>query len=67
MPTNKFPSPGISHLIDEDSQIVKVPLDYMDTGARKSALPKNVKNQMTLSHVGKEQGPARIESDVKSR
>jgi len=59
--------PGDKHFIEEDSMFVKVLLVFMDVGARKGALPKSIKNQMTLTHVGREQGPARIESDVKSR
>lgn len=68
MSTNKFPSPSINRLIDEDPMIVKVPIiDPMEAMSRSSALPKNIRNSMTINHVGKDQGPGRIESDVKGR
>ena len=40
--------------------IVKVDLDTGETaGRRKSSMPKNVKNSMTIAHVGKDQGQGR--------
>lgn len=48
----KFPGPSINRLIDEDPMIVKVPMEKMDWGARKSAQPKDTKNSMTIRHVG---------------
>lgn len=52
MATPAFPGPKLDKIIDTDPQIVKVPMDYMEFGARQSALPKNTKNSMTLKHVG---------------
>jgi len=59
MATNKFPGPSINHLIDEDPSVVKVPLDVAEIGARMSIFPKDIKNNMTIVHTGKEQGPGR--------
>lgn len=39
MAEKSFPGPSINRLIDNDPQIVKVPLDYMGWGSRPSALP----------------------------
>jgi hypothetical protein len=59
MASNRFPGPSINHLIDEDPSIVKVPLDKIEIGARLSVMPKNIKNNMTIVHTGKEMGPGR--------
>jgi hypothetical protein len=47
-----FPGPNINRIIDTDPQIVKVPMDKEDWGARMSGQPKNVSNSMTIRHVG---------------
>lgn len=52
MANPNFPGPSINRLIDSSPKIVKVPMESMDWGARKSAQPKDVKNSMTLRHVG---------------
>jgi len=52
MAAKNFPGPNINRIIDQDPQIVKVPMDYEGWGARASALPKNVGNEMTIKHVG---------------
>jgi len=51
MANKNFPGPYLNRLIEEDPQIVRVPLDKMGFGARKSAQPKNISNSMTLKHV----------------
>lgn len=40
MASKNFPGPGYNSLIENDPQIVKVPMDEMGWGARNSALPK---------------------------
>jgi hypothetical protein len=45
----------MNRVIDTDPQIVKVPMDHAEFGARKSAQPKNLQNEMALQHV-KNQG-----------
>lgn len=47
-----FPGPTVNRLIDQDPQIVKVPMDHMGWGSRASAMPKDIKNSMTINHVG---------------
>jgi hypothetical protein len=64
MATNKFPGPSINTLIDEDPSIVKVPLDHAEFGARKSLTPKDIRNNMTIVHTGKEQGPGRNPANI---
>lgn len=40
MPSKNFPGPSYNKLIETDSQIVKVDLDIVEWGARKSIFPK---------------------------
>ncbi len=40
MANKNFPGPSINRLIDSDPQIVKVPMDEMGWGSRKSALAR---------------------------
>jgi hypothetical protein len=40
MASKNFPGPNINRLIDTDPQIVKVPMDYFQWGARASNMPK---------------------------
>ena len=47
----KFPWPYINKIVEEDPQIIKVPMDYVEWGGRKSAQPENIKNNMSLEHV----------------
>ncbi|MDE2103312.1 MAG: hypothetical protein KGL39_39090 [Patescibacteria group bacterium] len=44
-------NPPLNRLIDEDPQIIRVPLRKMDWSARASAQP-NINNSMTVRHVG---------------
>ena len=64
MANKNFPGPNINRLIEKDPQIVKIPLDNMDFGSRKSifvelkgdatgsepAAPSAP--EMTIKHVG---------------
>jgi len=52
MPNPNFPGPSINKLMDSSPKIVRVDQANAEWGARKSSMPKNVKNSMTLSHVG---------------
>ena len=49
----KFPGPNYNQIIDtnRDKQIVQVPLDVQDYGARNVTINQNVKNSMTIEHV----------------
>ncbi len=47
----KFPWPSLNRIVEEDPQIIKVPMEYSEWGARKSAQPKDIKNNMSLEHV----------------
>lgn len=53
MPSNKFPSPSYTKIIEPntDSQIVTVPLERVEWGGRKVSQVKDIKNSMTLEHV----------------
>jgi len=42
-PTSKIPQ--------NDSRVVRVPFEKEDLGARKSFLPKNIKNNQSIQHV----------------
>jgi hypothetical protein len=46
----KFPWPSLNKIVENDPQIVKVPMDTAEWGARMSAQPKDIKNSMTLEH-----------------
>lgn len=52
MAAKNFPGPNINRLIENDPQIVKVPMDHMGWGSRASGMPKDVSNSMTIKHVG---------------
>ena len=54
MASKNFPGPNINRLIEEDPQIVKIPMPKMDWGARMSGQPKDVSNSMTIKHVPNE-------------
>lgn len=47
-----FPGPGNARPIDNDAQIIKVPQDNTDWGGSKRSQPKDIRNKMTISHVG---------------
>jgi len=51
MADKSFPAPKYNQLIERDPQIVKVDLDVVEFSARKSAMPSNIKNSMTIKHV----------------
>lgn len=52
MAENKFPNtPKYNQLIERDPQIVKIELDNMGWGARKTGLPGSIKNSNTIKHV----------------
>lgn len=52
MADKNFPGPNYNRLIENDPQIVKVEMDQMGWGSRKSGQPKDIKNSMTIEHVG---------------
>lgn len=52
----KFPGPNINRLIENDPQIIKVPMASTDWGGSKRSQPANVKNNMTIKHVGDKKG-----------
>lgn len=56
MASRKFPSPTYTKIIEPntDSQMVSVPLEEMGFGARKKSQEKDIKNNMTIRHVGNE-------------
>lgn len=52
-PNASFPGPNINRLIDNSPKIVRVPMETVDWGARKSAQPKDARSDiMGLQHVG---------------
>lgn len=46
-----FPRPKMNNVIDSDPQIIKVDLDYTEFSSRPSAMPKSIKNSMSIKHV----------------
>lgn len=56
MANKNFPGPNINRIIEQDPQIVKVPMDHMGWGSRASGMPKSIANNMTIKHVGNEGG-----------
>ena len=53
MASSKFPGPNYNQIIDtnRDKQIVQVPIDNVDFGARAVSTKTNVKNMMALEHA----------------
>lgn len=55
MPSAKFPAPKYNSMIESDPQIVKIDIDKMDWGARKSMMNKVNRDQTedfgSLEHV----------------
>ncbi len=49
---SNFPGPNVNRLIEKDPQIKKVAMETTEWGARRSGLPKDTKNDMTIVHVG---------------
>jgi len=56
MAEKNFPGPSYNRLIENDPQIVKVPMDHMEWASRASGMPSDIKNGMTIRHVGNETG-----------
>jgi hypothetical protein len=56
MANEKFPGPSINRLLDSSPKIVRVDQSNAEWGSRKSAMPKNVRNDMTIEHTGKKGG-----------
>lgn len=56
MPNTNFPGPKYNDVIANDPQIIAVPLQNMDFGARKSGMPGSVKNDLKVDHVGGSKG-----------
>lgn len=55
MATNSnFPGPKYNSVPERDRQIVSVPLENQDWGARASQTKGSVKNQQTIQHVKSE-------------
>lgn len=52
MSTPRFPGPSINRLVENDPQIVKVPMAQTGWGGSKQSQPKDIKNKMTIRHVG---------------
>lgn len=46
-----FPQPYINAPTENQALIKRVKLDNAETGSRPSAMPKNVSNDMTLTHI----------------
>jgi hypothetical protein len=49
----KFPGPNYNQIIDtnRDKQIVQVPIDNVDFGARAVTTNQNIKNSMNIEHI----------------
>lgn len=54
MADKNFPGPSYNRLIENDPQIVKVAMDHMEWASRASAMPGDIKNGMTIKHIGNE-------------
>lgn len=50
--TGKFPGPYINDVKAADPIMKRVDPDNLDIGARNSGMPKSVKSEATISHVG---------------
>lgn len=50
LPSN-FPHANRNKIIDSDPQIRRVDLDNPEIAGRPSAMPKDIKNDMTIKHV----------------
>lgn len=49
--SGEFPGPYVNKPLESDSQIVRQDYDVNEIGARKSAQPKDSRNEMTIKHV----------------
>lgn len=56
MANPSFPGPSINRLLDSSPKIVRVDQANAEWGSRKSSMPKNTSNSMTLEHVGRKGG-----------
>ena len=52
MPHGKFPGPYVNSVSEEDSIMERVDQDKLGIGARNSGMPGDIKNSVTISHVG---------------
>ena len=50
-PNPSFPGPYRNSVPDSDPMIKRVEFTSMEVGARKSILPKNIKNDFAVQHV----------------
>ena len=51
--SGRFPKPYVNSIIENDPQIVRVPMDRMDIGARGKGIPANPSTgPRGLDHVG---------------
>lgn len=56
MARSNFPQPSVNRVIDNDPQIVRVPMDQTDWGGSKRSQPKDIRNGMSIKHVGGSDG-----------
>lgn len=52
MPQGRFPGPYVNSVSEDDPIMERVDQDKLDIGARASGMPKDIKNSVTISHVG---------------
>jgi hypothetical protein len=52
----KFPSPYVNTTKENDPIMKRVDPDNLEIGARKSGMPKGIKNGNNLEHVGNSTG-----------
>ena len=62
----RFPAPNYDRLIDKDPQIIKVNLDIVEIGARKSAMPQGTTPNVPGSHGDVPNAPEMTIRHVKS-
>lgn len=49
--SGNFPGPKYNRIIEQDPQIIRVPMDHTDFGARPVAIPNKITNEMVIKHV----------------
>lgn len=51
MANQNFPGPRFNQIIEKDKQIISVPLDNVDWGARPVSTQTPIKNDQVIKHI----------------
>ena len=54
--STKFPGPYVNECKIEDPMMHRIDIHKMGIGARNVAMPKSIKNSMSIDHIGGSEG-----------